>query len=126
MADRTKQARLVAYAQRQVTLTDIIFTAGGALLILVTGIGNAHLLNMDYWHIRWLAWGLRLFIISGMIWVLILIPIQIKQARIARAFADGCEIPGIYWRLGRFWIVFGIVATILPMMNVYLMVFKQS
>src|SRR5271169_414802 len=69
MADRTKQSRVVAYAQRQVTLTDIFFTGGGALLILITGIINAHLLNMDYWNIHWLAGGLWLFIISGLIWV---------------------------------------------------------
>ncbi len=126
MADRTKQSRVVAYAQRQVTLTDIIFTAGGALLILITGIVNAHLLNMDYWHIRWLAWGLWLFIASGIIWILILIPVQIKQARIAKAFAVGSEIPGMYWRIGRLWIVFGIIATILPLINLYLMVFKPT
>lgn len=126
MADRTKQSIIVAYAQRQVTLTDIIFTAGGVLLIFITGIVNARLLNLDYWHIRWLAWGLWLFIISGIIWALILIPIQIKQARMARAFADGSDIPGMYWYLGRFWIVFGIIATILPMVNLYWMVFKPS
>jgi uncharacterized membrane protein len=126
MADRTKQSRVVAYAQRQVTLTDIFFTAGGALLILITGILNAHLLNMDYWHIHWLAGGLWLFIISGIIWVLILIPIQIKQARIARSFAEGSKIPGMYWSIGQLWTVFGIIATILPMINLYLMVFKPT
>jgi len=124
MADRTKLSMVVAYAQRQVTLTDIIFTAGGVLLIFITGIVNARRLNMDYWHIRWLAWGLWLFIISGIIWALILIPIQVKQARMARAFADGSDIPGMYWRLGRLWMVFGIIATILPMINLYWMVFK--
>ncbi len=79
---------------------------------------------MDYWNIRWLGWGLWLFIISGIIWVFILIPIQIKQARIARAFTEGSDIPRIYWRLGRLWTVFGIIATILPMINLYWMVFK--
>jgi len=124
MADLTKQPRVVAFAQRQVTLTDVFFTAGGAVLVLVTGIVNAHFFSMDYWHIRWLRWGLWLFIISGVIWALVLIPIQIKQARMARTFADGIDIPEPYRQLGRLWAVFGIIATVLPMINLYWMVVK--
>ena len=126
MADRTKQSRVIAYAQRQVTLTDFIFTAGGALLVLITGIGNAHMLRMDYWHVRWLAWGFWLFILSGAIWALILVPIQVQQAHLAATFAEGGGIPEKYWRLGWLWIVFGIIATLLPMMNLYWMVFKPA
>jgi len=126
MANRTKNPMVVAFAQRQVTLTDFVFTAGGVVLILATGIGNAVLHQLDYWHVRWLAWGLWLFIISGVIWVTILIPIQIKQARMARNFAKGGPIPDEYWRLGKLWIIFGTVATVLPLINIYWMVFKPS
>jgi uncharacterized membrane protein len=34
LADRTGESRVIAYAQRLVTLTDWIFTAGGVALIL--------------------------------------------------------------------------------------------
>ena len=37
MADRTRDSRIIAFAQRQVTLTDFVFTAGGVALILATG-----------------------------------------------------------------------------------------
>src|SRR5206468_718952 len=42
----------------------------------------------------------------------------------ARLFADGGTFPNRCWRLGRVWIVLGIVATILPPLNRYWTVFK--
>ncbi|PJC05726.1 MAG: hypothetical protein CO070_01100 [Gallionellales bacterium CG_4_9_14_0_8_um_filter_55_61] len=81
---------------------------------------------MDYLHIYWMAWGTWLFIASGIIWALILIPIQIAQEKITRQFANGGEIPVRYWQLGRLWIVFGTLATLLPMINLYWMVFKPA
>jgi len=124
MADRTRNPVVVAFAQRQVTLTDCFFTAGGVVLILATGIGNAVLQDMEYLSVRWLAWGFWLFTISGLIWALILIPVQIKQAEMAKQFANGGTIPESYWRLARIWNTFGVLATVLPLVNVYWMVFK--
>ncbi len=124
MADRTRNPVIIAFAQRQVTLTDYVFTLGGVILIVATGIGNAELHNMDYLSIRWLAWGYWLFIISGVIWVVVLIPVQIKQAKMAKQFSENTVIPDLYWRLGQIWLVFGILATILPLLNIYWMVFK--
>ena len=93
MADRTKNPVIIAFAQHQVTLTDYVFTAGGAALLLAAGVGNAAFHGMDYLNIRWLAWGYWLFIISGVIWAAILIPVQIKQAKMARQFQNGGAIP---------------------------------
>lgn len=126
MADRTRDPKIVAFAQRQVTLTDFVFTGGGVTLLLTTGIGNATIHNMNYWNIRWLSWGFWLFISSGVIWLVILIPVQIKQGRIARTFATGGSIPECYWKLSRIWAIFGILATVLPLANLYWMVFKPS
>lgn len=126
MADRTGEPKIIAFAQRQVTLTDFIFTGGGVALVLVTGIANADIHDMDYWHTRWLAWGMWLFIASGVIWVAILIPLQIKLAQMAKAFAEGGDIPEEYWLLDKLWLWFGILATVLPLLNIYWMVFKPS
>lgn len=124
MADKTKNKQIIAFAQRQVTVTDYVFTCTGVLLILVTGVGNATLHGMDYFSIKWLAWGYGLFIASGVIWVTILLPVQIRQARMARQFVEEKPIPEQYWRLGRVWILFGTLATLLPLANLYWMVFK--
>ncbi|BAS67922.1 DUF2269 family protein [Bathymodiolus septemdierum thioautotrophic gill symbiont] len=124
MADRTKNKQIIAFAQHQVTLTDYVFTLGGVLLVLATGIANAMLHELDYSSIKWLAWGYWLFIASGIIWAAILIPVQIKQARMAKQFSEQEPIPEQYWKLGNLWIVFGTLATLLPLANLYWMVFK--
>ena len=47
-ADKTKDPTVIKFAQRQVTLTDFVFTAPGALLAILAGdsmsyeIGRAH------------------------------------------------------------------------------------
>ena len=40
----------------------------------------------------------------------------------ANDFASGGEIPERFWRLNRWWIIWGIVATVLPLLNIYVMV----
>lgn len=125
-ADRTRNPVIIAFAQRQVTLTDFVFTAGGAVLLGVAGVGNATLHGMNYLQINWLAWGYGLFLSSGVIWVAVLIPIQIRQAKIARTFASGGEIPQTYWKLGKIWLLFGVLATVIPFASIYWMVFKPT
>ncbi len=126
MANRTGSPRVIAFAQRQVTLTDFLFTLPGAVLIVASGDFIGYVLMTDSWNIRWLTWGRLLFIASGLIWLFVLIPLQIKQARLARAFAHATEIPEVYWRLNRYWYVFGTVAVLLPLANLYWMVFKPT
>jgi uncharacterized membrane protein len=41
MADRTRSPKIIAFAQHQVTLTDYVFTLGGVLIILMSGLANA-------------------------------------------------------------------------------------
>lgn len=126
MADRTLNPQIIAFAQRQVTLTDYVFTAGGAALLLAAGWGNAALHGMAITEIRWLSWGFWLFNLSGLIWVAILIPEQIRQARMAAIFARTEEIPDAYWRSVKKWYVWGSIATVLPLLNFYWMVFKPN
>jgi uncharacterized membrane protein len=126
MADQTENPPVVAYAQRMVTITDIAFTTTGVILIIVAG----QVMAQDYGGVfsgpLWLTLGWSLFIASGVIWLAALIPIEVMQHRLARGFRDGGTIPDRYWRLGRLWAFFGVTATILPLINLYLMVFKPD
>ncbi len=123
MADRTRNPKIIAFAQRQVTITDYIFTGGGALILFVAGIYNANVHHL-FLGSKWLANALTLFTISGLIWVAILIPVQMKQAKMAKVFSVTEIIPDAYWKLCAVWNIFGITATLLPMANIYFMVFK--
>lgn len=124
LADRSREPRIVAFAQRVVSVTDVVFTGLGAVIVLVSGMLMIVPYDIEFWNVPWIMWGLGLFVVSALLWILVLVPIQMKQARLAREFADGGEIPEGYWRLGRLWMVFGLIATALPLINVFLMVFK--
>ena len=124
LADRTREPKIVAFAQGLVTVTDVVFTGLGAIIVLVTGMLMIVPYGIEFWSVSWIMWGLGLFVVSALVWILVLVPIQMTQARLARAFADGGEIPDGYWRLGRLWVIFGLIATALPLINVFLMVFK--
>jgi hypothetical protein len=54
----------------------------------------------------------------------VLIPTQIKQARLAREFAISLSIPDEYWKLSMRWNIFGTIAVVLPLINIYWMVYK--
>ncbi len=124
MADRTRQANVIAFAQRQVVLTDYVFTAPGALMAILAGDYMSYSYMTDTWNIQWLTWGRLLFIASGIIWIAVLIPTQIKQSRLARDFANSEQIPDEYWKLSKRWNIFGAIAVVLPLINIYWMVFK--
>ena len=129
MADRTGDARTIAFAQNQVTVTDWIFTFGGVLILLIAAFGMVYQMNSDImaeiYSTNWLWWGYHLFLISGIIWVVVLLPMQTLQARMARKFAETGDIPDRYWLYGKIWLWFGILATLIPLANIYWMVVKS-
>jgi uncharacterized membrane protein len=126
LADRTKSPPVVAFAQRLVTTTDIAFTATGVVLIIVSGQVMADDWGGVFGGPAWLTIGWSLFIASGVIWLGALVPVQVMQARLARRFASEAVVPRRYWRLSTLWSVFGALATILPLVALYFMVFKPE
>ena len=124
MAVRNGRPEVIAFAQRQITLSDIWFTSAGSVVILLTGVGNAHLHGTLPIDTPWMVWGLWLFIASGIIWGLFMVPIQVKQARMAKDFESGGEIPALYWKLERQWLMAGAIAKLLPPVIIGVMVFK--
>jgi uncharacterized membrane protein len=123
MADRTKNGKIIAFAQHQVTVTDYIFTAGGAAILFVAGTVNVSIHGLQY-SSKWLSMGRLMFTISGVIWAVILIPIQIKQAKMAKVFSETNVIPQEYWKLCMTWNIWGVIATLFPIANIYWMTFK--
>lgn len=124
-ADRTRQAPTVAFAQRLVTYTDGSLTGGGIVLMIVGGYGLVVVPGMSLTAMPWLLWGQVLFVVSGAIWLFMLVPNQSAQSRMTASFAEGGAIPEAYWRLSRHWIVWGIVATVPMLAALYLMVMKH-
>lgn len=124
LADRTRSFPVVSFATRLVNITDAVFTGLGVTLLLVTG----HLLAGNYGGVLsqpWIFWSYVLFGVSGALWMLVLVPLQLKQARILRA-SQNATIPNEYHRLARLWSLAGTVATVVPLPAIYLMVSKGN
>jgi len=124
MANRTKDPTVISFAQHQVTLTDYVFTLPGAFLIVVAGDVMAFMLFDRTWEITWVSLGRLIFGITGIIWLFILIPTQIRQAKLARTFAKTGSIPEAYWKLCQKWNVFGSIAVIIPLIVLAIMLWK--
>jgi uncharacterized membrane protein len=72
----------------------------------------------------WLVGGQILFAVSGLMWLGILVPLQIRQGRAARDFAKADRIPLAYLRDARRWLVWGLIATAPLVAATVLMVLK--
>lgn len=125
-ADRTGEPSVIAFGQRLVTLTDWWFTLGGAALILIGGYGAAWVAGLDPFGVHWLVWGQIPFGFSGLLWALILIPAQIRQARQATRFEATGVIPTDYWRDARRWTWWGILAIVPLLGAIWIMIAKPA
>jgi uncharacterized membrane protein len=123
-ADRSRDPRIIAHAQRLVTITDWFFTLSGILLLIGGGFGAAYVAGIPPFGAAWLTISETLFLLSGLIWVLVLVPIQVRQARQARAFSDKADIPADYRRDNYLWLIWGIAATAPLITAIYVMIAK--
>ncbi|ALK09912.1 DUF2269 family protein [Blastochloris viridis] len=125
-ADRTGDPAVIAFGQRLVTITDFVFTGSGGVIFLAGGFGAAWAGGLDPFAPGWLLWGQVLFVVSGAIWVGILIPAQIRLSKAARCFAAGGSIPDSYWRDSRLWLTWGIIACLPLVAAIWVMVAKPG
>lgn len=122
MAERTHNHTIVRFSNRMVLLTDVLFTAGGSLGVVVTGYLMAHRWGGEGGH-PWIQWSYALFGLSGLIWLFILLPLQLRQRRL---LAESQEIGPQYRRLSRLWQWWGALATLLPLPILYFMITKST
>lgn len=123
-ADGTGDPRIIGFAQRLVTITDWSLTFWGVVLTMVGGYGAIWIAGADPFGPKWLVWSQILFVIAGLMWLGMLVPIQIRQAKAARDFASGGDIPESYRRDSWRWISWGLLATVPLVGATWLMIAK--
>jgi uncharacterized membrane protein len=123
-ADRTCKTQIIGFAQWLVTVTDFTFTLTGGFLMVIGGYGAALVGGVSLFSTPWLVLGQLMLAVSGGIWLGILIPIQIRQARYARDFAIIGEVPESYKKDSRTWLIWGLISTVPLTAGMYFMVFK--
>lgn len=125
-ADRTGDPKIVAFAQRLVTLTDWSLTFWGVVLTIGGGYAAAVIGQFDLLTDTWLVIGQGLFLLSGALWLGVLVPLQVRMGRMARRFAADEPIPRAYIFAGRMWLVIGIASTIPLIGAAWVMIAKPA
>ncbi|MFL0671924.1 MAG: DUF2269 family protein [Erythrobacter sp.] len=123
-ANRTGDARIIAFGQRLVTGTDFGLTIPGIILTMAGGYGCALVMGYALFEDMWLIASQALFVVAGLIWLGILVPIQVRQARLARGFEAGGVVSDEYRALSRRWITWGLISTVPMVAVLWLMVVK--
>lgn len=125
MAQRTKNARLVAHVAGTVVLADFVFTASAVVVQPLTGVLLAREIG---WSLTegWILLSLGLYVLTGLCWL----PVVWLQMRIrdlaCDAAARGAELPEEEMRLFRIWFVLGFPAFAAVLAIFWLMVTRPS
>lgn len=125
-ADRSGNLETIAITARSLLQADYVFTAPGIVVLLVTGIWMVGLSDWARFQEPWLGGSFVLLIITGVIWLAVLLPQQRRMVRLAQEGADAGALGPEYRRAGRIWSMFGGIATLLPILILFLMVFKSG
>lgn len=123
-ADLSGQDAARRFAARAVSLADLVFTVPS--VILLTGNGLALAASRyggwsGFWSTGWIVAGLGLLVATASVWAIVLLPAQLRMAALANANAP---LGKTYDTAFRRWSVFGVVATVLPVVALILMVTK--
>jgi len=115
-----------AQALAGVIASDRLFTVPGVIAIIVTGVLLAMTRHLPILGTLWIAWGLGLFGLSGILFSMRVAPLQKKLLAIAQAGISGNWDAAAYRKLSRSWEIWGAIATLLPLVVVVLMVLKPT
>lgn len=124
MADRSGNVAHIAVTNRHVVLADWIFTTPTVIFQPVSGLWMVYLLGLPL-TTPWIAASLFLFFLAGACWLPV-VWLQMRMQKIAAiAVAEATPLPGIYWRMARWWFWLGVPAFTAMVLVVTLMVFKN-
>jgi len=123
-ADLQGNPAVIHQTAKNVMLADWVFTLPGLLLIIASGGLMASEAGYVLSGTDWLTFSLVLFGVTGVIWLVVLLPMQRAMIRYSAAALTDGKIPEAYRQASRRWNAFGVAATLIPVVILYLMVFK--
>ena len=125
MAQRTRDARIIAHVASTVVVADWIFTATAVVAQPITGVWLAYKLGWSF-NEPWILISLGLYILTGAFWLPV-VWIQKELRNMARASSHvGAPLPPRYHRLYRVWFVFGFPAFSAVLAILWLMVTRPA
>ena len=124
-AARTRDPRLLHHAMDGILRSDAWFTNPAAATIAITGVLTAMVGHLPILRTHWIAGGLGLFIVSGIVFVARVTPLQKQLRDLARAGVQtGTFDHPRYEALAHKWELWGAIAVLLPLAAFALMILK--
>lgn len=123
-ADLTGNPGVIHHTVKNIMTADYFFTIPGLVLIIISGCTMAGRSGASFSGWNWLTLSLILLAVTGFIWLAVLIPLQLKMIRFSAACVEEGAVSAEYRVASRRWAIFGIAATLLPIVILYLMVMK--
>ncbi len=123
-AEVKKDLRLLHETVKNVMLADYIFTLPGIALILISGHRMAYLSGYSIFDVKWLAISYSLFILTGLIWLFILLPSQYAMIKHSKQSIENGALIQSYKKASMIWNIFGIIATLIPIIILFFMLLK--
>jgi uncharacterized membrane protein len=121
----TRDVRAAAVVVRLVVLADYLFTTPTIIIQPLTGFYLIHLAGFPITS-RWIIWTIVLYLVAGACWLPV-VWLQIRMRGFAQEAAKaGAQLPPIYWRYLRYWVLLGIPAFLALVAVFYLMVAKPA
>jgi uncharacterized membrane protein len=126
-AARTRDPKLLAHTMEGVIRSDRLFTVPGVVVIIVTGVAAAIYGNLPILRTGWILWTLIFFIVSGLIFMIRVTPLQRQLHALAVAGVhSGSFEYAQYHALAVRWEIWGAAALLTPLAGLALMVLKPS
>lgn len=119
-AEFTKDETHVHKTVKNIMLADYIFTIPSTIGLLGSGFLLAFQSNYSLQEINWLTVSIGLFILTGVIWLSLLLPLQRKMMKYSGTQFNDKK----YWKISRTWDVIGTISVLLPVIILYLMIAK--
>lgn len=126
-AARTRDPKLLAHTMDGIIRSDRIFTVPGVIGIIASGVVAAIYGNFPILRTGWIAWTLLLFAVSGVIFMLRVVPLQRQLRALAEAGAQSGNFEyARYHALAVRWEIWGGLALLTPIVGLVLMVLKPN
>lgn len=125
-AKRTRDTQVLHFAAKSLMRTDKLFTLPGIVLLLVPGLLMLGRFG-GFPGTAWVELALTLFVVSGIIWGVVLIPLQKRMIGMTGEAASAkTALDEAFYRVLARWNMWGGIATLLPFAALVVMVFKPS
>lgn len=123
-AERSGNPETIATMAEALVRGNFTFAGPGIIGLLATGIWMGGITGWERFQEPWLAISFLLTILIVVLWLALLAPQERRMARYARDQLEGSPHTGRYERASRIWSIAGGIVTLIPLIVLFLMVFK--